>query len=199
MVVVGLCFSLSFPAEISPEDEGKNGSVVGPLTDWTLALSHSTAPESLPIQVQHCDVAGGENLEAAMEAHTHLPVATNSSMTKKMQSTSLPSPTKRNPSKQGKNRPRTQFAKSTTPPFPDRPLLSPILILLRSWLHWINIQSCRRPFHCRSTKRAIYSSPLRPPSLQPRESGDRMSLSADSRLSKVQYLTLTDGLVRVTA
>lgn len=57
------------PAETSPEDEGKNGAVVGPLTDWILTLSHSTVLESLPIQVPHCDVAGGENLEVAMEAH----------------------------------------------------------------------------------------------------------------------------------
>lgn len=43
--------------------------MVGPLTDWILTLSHSTVLESLPIQVPHWDVAGGENLEVAMEAH----------------------------------------------------------------------------------------------------------------------------------
>lgn len=52
----------------------------------------------------------------------HLPVATNGSMTKPKLSTSLTSPTNGKPSKQGKN---LTLAKSTTsPPLPDRPLLS---------------------------------------------------------------------------
>lgn len=120
-------------------------------------------------------------------------------MTNKKQSTSLTSPTKGNSSQQGKN---STLAKSTTsPPLSDRAFLSPIiLILLRSWLHWINLQSCRRPFHCRPTKRGIFLPTETCLADASRESGDRMSLdSVDSRPSKFQYLILTDGLIWVTA
>jgi hypothetical protein len=126
----------SSPAETSPEDEGKDGAVVGPLTDWTLTLPHSTVPELHPIQVQHCDVAGGENLEVAIE-----PSCCNEQFhDQKKLSTSLIFHKRKFIQARRKLDQDNHFAKSTTSsPFPDRPLLSPILILLRSWLHWINI------------------------------------------------------------